>query len=369
MKKLLAILLLAFVGLPIWAQQTVSVPFSSPQWSIEGTDHEIVQYKGQEALRLRGAQAWLDDPQFKTGTLEFDIAFSDTRGFQGVRWQVQDHSNFEEFYLRSHLSEMPDANQYNPVIAGNSGWQLYHGEGYSAPSLYSDDWMHVRIVLDGEGGDVYIDSESPQFRFTQKGHMGAGGFGVYASGFNTSYFANFSYRAADESLSGELVEFEDNSAGTVVSWMVSDPFGNDDMPDGDGLRSEALSSRNWQKLWAEEKGITNLAHAAIGKEGRNTLARVTIGADQTAWTSVRFGYSDRVLVYLNGKLLYKGDNTYVTRDYRYLGTIGQFDELPLELQEGDNELVFVVSETFGGWGVTAMFTETEGLRFEDGVVM
>jgi hypothetical protein len=75
-----------------------------------------------------------------------------------------------------------------------------------------------------------------------------------------------------------------------------------------------------------------------------------------------------VSVYLNGTLLYRGDNTYVSRDYRYLGTIGQFDEVPLSLQPGVNELVFVVSEGFGGWGITATFLDTNGMSFEEGTV-
>ena len=368
MKKLFACILMVLVGLPVWAQQTTSVPFSSSEWERTGNDHDLVLYKGQEALRLQGAQAWLEGPDFKTGTVEFDIAFAANRGFQGVRWQVADRSNYEEFYLRSHLSGMPDGNQYTPVIAGNSGWQLYHGDGYSAPTEYSDEWMHVRIVLDGEGGDVYINSDSPEFRFTRKGHDDAGGFGVYASALNTAYFANFSYRTGEETLRGTLVEYDENVPGTVMTWQVSDPFDSAALPQGDDLTGDALGSRMWQKVWAEEKGITNLARAAVGKEGRSILARLSIGADEGTSSSVRFGYSDLVSVYLNGRLLYKGDNTYVTRDYRYLGTIGQFDEVPLWLEEGNNELVFVVSEGFGGWGISAMLTETEGLIFEEGVL-
>lgn len=33
-----------------------------------------------------------------------------------------------------------------------------------------------------------------------------------------------------------------------------------------------------------------------------------------------FGCSDRAKVYLNGRLLYAGDNGYASRDYRHLGT-------------------------------------------------
>lgn len=71
--------------------------------------------------------------------------------------------------------------------------------------------------------------------------------------------------------------------------------------------------------------------------------------------TVSFGYSDRVRVYLKGRPLYRGDNGYRSRDYRYLGTIGLFDELVLPLRAGRNELTFAVSESFGGWGILARF--------------
>jgi len=77
------------------------------------------------------------------------------------------------------------------------------------------------------------------------------------------------------------------------------------------------------------------------------------------------GFSDRVLVLLNGRPLYRGDATYRSRDYRFLGSIGYWDALSLPLREGDNELVAVVSEDFGGWGIQARFHDTEGIVFVD----
>ena len=62
------------------------------------------------------------------------------------------------------------------------------------------------------------------------------------------------------------------------------------------------------------------------------IGRLTIHSEQERVVKTSFGYSDRVNVYLNGQLLYGGDNTYRTRDYRYLGTIGLFDELWLPLK-------------------------------------
>jgi hypothetical protein len=74
-----------------------------------------------------------------------------------------------------------------------------------------------------------------------------------------------------------------------------------------------------------------------------------------------FGFSDRAVVDLNGRALYRGDDTYRSRDYRFLGSIGYWDSLYLPLEAGENELVAAVSEHFGGWGVRARFPDAAGL--------
>ena len=85
---------------------------------------------------------------------------------------------------------------------------------------------------------------------------------------------------------------------------------------------------------------------------------------------MRFGFSDRVRVYLNGALLYAGDDTQNSRDYRFLGTVGLYDTLQLPLRRGTNDIVFAVSEGAGGnapggggWAVMAAFPEPTGLTF------
>jgi hypothetical protein len=67
-------------------------------------------------------------------------------------------------------------------------------------------------------------------------------------------------------------------------------------------------------------------------------------------------------VYLNGRALYGGDDSNRSRDYRFLGSIGWFDAVWLPLDEGENELVLAVSESFGGWGVQARFPSPDGIE-------
>ena len=73
--------------------------------------------------------------------------------------------------------------------------------------------------------------------------------------------------------------------------------------------------------------------------------------------ALELGFSDRAVVFLNGRALYRGDDTYRSRDYRFLGSIGYYDTLFLPLVAGANDLVVAVSEDFGGWGVQARLAD------------
>ena len=75
--------------------------------------------------------------------------------------------------------------------------------------------------------------------------------------------------------------------------------------------------------------------------------------------------SDRVRVYLNGRLLFRGDDNYQSRDYRFLGSIGYFDSLYLPLAKGGNELLIAVSEEMGGWGIQAKLEDLAGITLQD----
>jgi hypothetical protein len=53
----------------------------------------------------------------------------------------------------------------------------------------------------------------------------------------------------------------------------------------------------------------------------------------------------------------------MSRSGRYLGVMtSESDHVWLDLKEGVNDLVFVVTEAFGGWGLVARLGDTEGIR-------
>ncbi len=66
----------------------------------------------------------------------------------------------------------------------------------------------------------------------------------------------------------------------------------------------------------------------------------------------------------NEKALYEVRDNFMSRDYRFLGTVGFSDTLFLPLKKGANELWFVVPEDFGGWGVKAKFQNMEKIALK-----
>jgi hypothetical protein len=147
---------------------------------------------------------------------------------------------------------------------------------------------------------------------------------------------------------------------------VSDAFRQDRLGETIDLDASTFT-RTWTRLEAEPAGLANLAKVQGIVLGKNTvLARTVVIAERACVRRLDFVFSDHVRVFLNGRLLYRGDDAQGSRDYRFLGSIGYFDALYLPLVQGENEIVLAVSEDYkGGWGVQARFADLEGIAFED----
>ena len=332
------------------------IAFDDERWYMEAQVMEKVSYLGADALKLQGGAAILPELDVANAVVEFDIATNGERGFAGLVFRFQDRQNFENFYIRPHQSGNPDANQYQPVYNGVAAWQLYHGEGFSAPVEYrNDEWMRVKVVFAGSQARVYIDSDEPVLMVDNLMREERGGsIGLQAANFAPVHFANFRYMKLPDAFefvpaSNDPVAVPD---GLVTQWDVSDAFDRDSIASLDELPADLAASHNWTSLQAGEDGITNMAQVQGLGEGANTaFARTIVTTDEAQTMQLKFGYSDSAIVFVNGKRVYSGDNTYMSRDYRYLGTIGLFDNVPLDLQPGSNEICIAVTESFGGWGL------------------
>jgi glyoxylase-like metal-dependent hydrolase (beta-lactamase superfamily II) len=339
-----------------------SVPFDDERWQIEAEEFEVAEYLGETALKIKGGGALLPETDIRNGLIEFDVAITPERGFAGLVFRWQDDGHYENFYIRPHQSGNPDANQYQPVFNGSASWQLYHGDGYSAPVVYRyNEWMPVKILYAGGQALVYIDSDEPVLHVTDlKRGVSGGAIGVSSANFSAVHFANFRYTQLANQYALPAVHHTAAPAeGIIAEWQVSDVFDSASLTSGK-LDRDAQRARSWTTLAAGSNGITILAEVGGASETGNTVfARHVLNADKAGSKLLTFGYSDRANVYLNGTLIYGGDNSYQSRDYRYLGTIGFFDNVVLPLKKGDNEIWIAVAEAFGGWGIMGRISELE----------
>lgn len=365
--KLIAAIFMALGYGEITAQDYIAL--DSVHWNIAARSYVLENYKGKDAIYLQGGSITLKDSQFLNGTIEFDIYLREVSGFPGVYFRIRDGKDGEQWYIRPHLSSKPDANQAAPLINGISPWQLYFGEKYSFPYTYKyDDWTHVKLVVKDDKAQVFLDhSETPNLSWKLFTETKAGGITIRGGGMQAMHIANVKI-THDEP---ELVDFNPLTRtaipNLVSTWEVSDAFDEKRLDNPKNIAS-LIRDRSWNgTIKVEEGTAANISRKVQlqAANGKNTVfARIIIHSDTNQQKLFHFGYSDRVVAILNGKAIYKGNNRWRSRDYRYLGTIGLFDGIYLNLKKGKNELLMAVSEDFGGWLITGKFEDPTGIQIK-----
>lgn len=342
-----------------------------------GGEHRMENYLGREALSLQNGTAWLDDVELEDLVIELDIAVPDAFSFMGIRFRAVDGQNHEYYYIRPHQAGRPDATQYMPIINGLGSWQINAGPDFSAPLTFAyDRWMHMKLVIVGTRMEVYLDSAEPVQvvpRLVREPTSGAVGLN---SSIVVTRFANVVIRPADASdlyqgaVMGVVDEDEVERARNrlpprerlVSTWRVSSPFPEERVAGALRLDPDDWSGLTWSELDVEAEGIANLARVHGNADGNTVFASVTVSSDRARTVPVRFGFSDRVIVFLNGTPLYAGADEWDSRDTRFLGTVGLFDTVYLPLDAGDNQLWLAVSEDFGGWAAVLELPKVAGVR-------
>ncbi len=361
--KRLIMCIISLAILKVSAQEII--PIDTNTWSING-DYIIENFKGKNAIYIKGGALTLKDTKFLNGTIEYDIFLKETPAFPGVYFRVNDQ-NGEQFYVRPHQSGNPDANQAAPVVNGISPWQLYYGPRYSFAYEYNfDDWTHVKIVVNNDKAQVYLDgAETPNLSWNLFHTPTEGDIIIRGGGAQAMHIADIKI---DEN-ANQLVDFSpiarEPIEGAIAEWEISDMFEEKDLEDPTKL-DPVIDARKWgRKIQLEEGVAANISSQQQlfnGEAGNTVFAKITINSSRDQIKLFDFGYSDRVVAILNGEAIYRGNNKWRSRDYRYLGTIGLFDSIYLNLKKGDNTLLMAVSEDFGGWLITGKFVDENGIK-------
>lgn len=367
-----ALILFQLLGLSPIAAQT-QVPFDSDRWYFQEypkrpgtTSHEMKEYLGKSCILLRNTEAQLKDANFINGIIEYDVAFGPERKGIGILFRMKDAANCESFFIRPHQSGNADATQYMPLYQNMDSWQLYYGQGYTAPVSFTfNQWVHFKLVVSGTQMEVFMgDMEKPVLYVPElKRQVQEGMISLFGNG---TRFANFSYtHLANPTIKSTPLPIVPVSKGTITQWQVSQSFPEKNLDKLLQLTSSQMIGLSWQSMTTEKTGLLNLATGPTwSKENNTTFARLIIESDRVQIKPLQLGFSDRAKVYLNDQLLYSGHDEFQSRDYRFMGTVGYYDELYLPLKKGRNELWVAVSENFGGWGIKAAIDDQSGIKIQ-----
>ncbi len=326
------------------------VSFEPELWDLQGA--EVTEHLGRTAL---SGLAILQGVAIQDGVVEVDIAVSGARSYPGIAFRMQTRSTYERFYVRPHRESLyPDALQYTPVKNGVAPWQLYHGDGITAgASIPSDQWIHIRLEFAGHQARVFIDDvDKPALVITDLKHgVSEGGIGLIGPRDGSAYFSNFRYREAND-LEFDPVPAPESPPGTLTDWELSQKFKFAEIDHERSPYEQELGEIEWTPITSQSSGLVDVSDFLRRSGGGPDclLARTTLVADAEETREIQFGYSDAVSVFLNGRLVFFGDSQYRSRDRSFLGVVGLHDAVYLPLEEGENELLLIVVESFGGWG-------------------
>jgi len=331
-------------------------------WEFEGDQVELAEIAGRHAIRIGSGRASLKDLEFENGTIEFDIFLPRERAFAYLYFRGQSDQELESLYIRAHKSTAPDAIQYAPVFQRQTAWQLYHGErGTGAASFPANRWFHVKVELMGERMQVWLgENTNPILDIKQLGRESKAGWIAFRGFVPGSSAAEFSSYISNVRVTKSEVEIPIVSRasklaeGQISQWRVSPSF--DSKPGPINEVPANLRDKMWSTPPMQDHGVFEFLRSKPipkGSKHWSVVAEVSLIAKQAQTCAIHLGYSDEITLSLNDRLILFQDASYRFTGNRQEGLM-HMDQLIayLPLQPGVNLLRAVVSDRFGGWGLS-----------------
>lgn len=350
-----------------------AVPPTPDRW--HATDSiRFESYLGRPSVYINRGVALARGVSLRDGTIEFDMAATPRTSFMGAVFHATSHDNSETVFFRVGQSGTSEAVQYGPALNGRgAAWQVYHGPGANAVAeLARERWTHVRIVLGGGVASVFLDNaDKPTLVVPRLAGVEGTGAGVWAGNFGRgAWFSNFTVTPAPNAAA--RTPAPPLPRGTLAEWRLSQVVDAETVTPG---ILPPLASLAWEQVAAEPTGVvlinryrvapmapipvdsaTRLVNEDSVMSGRVrgtkvVFARAEVQAERDELRRLQFGYSDGIVIYVNGQPLYFGMNAQFFRDLGVMSTGG--DAVYLPLRRGRNEIVVAVTEYSGGWAFWA----------------
>ncbi|HEX7918262.1 MAG TPA: hypothetical protein VF454_02615 [Gemmatimonadales bacterium] len=355
------------------AAQMVTVPLAPSGWTATDSVRSI-DHLGRPSLYMRRGVALATGAAMENGTLELDLAATDTTTFLGIVFRAASPRFSNVIFLRPGSSGTIESVQYGPAL-NNLGvaWQVYHFDGANATAeVPRNRWIHLRLELDGPDARLFLDTATtPTLVVPRVVRTDGAGLGLWAGPFGRgAYYSNIRYTPRAQTVATPAVPVV--RRGSLLDWELSEAieaaaFTPEHLP--------ASARLTWQRVSAEPEGfvlVNRYREQPAGSVPRDSTgevlvdsimtgkmagskvvyARTTITSTRAETRRLEFAYANGVVIYLNGRPLFFGMNPGGFR--AGLGVMDHVGEaVYLPLRAGRNELVFAVIESTGGWAYSA----------------
>jgi hypothetical protein len=348
--------------------QTV-VPLAPDAWSATDT-LRFIPHLGRPSLYFRKGVALIRDAAMENGTLELDLAATDTTNFLGVVFRAASPKFSNVIFLRPGSSGNEEAVQYGPAFNTlGVAWQVYHYDGANAvATLPRNAWVHLKVELDGQVARVYLDTATtPTLVVPRIVTSGGTGLGLWTGPFgHGAWFSNIRYTPVTKTTADSPAP--PPAVGTILHWELSNTL---EVESFSPTTLPSPARLTWQRVDVEPEGfvlVNRYREAPAGSMPRDSsgtvledsvmtgkiagermvYARTTITATRAETRRLEFSYNNGVVIYLNGRPLFFAMNPGGLRTP--LGTMAHVgDAIYLPLRAGRNELVYAVMDLTGGW--------------------
>ena len=385
MKTCLTLLLSLLISHSLLAQNSAqSIPMVKDQWEAAPGRAEFITHRGIPAMRITPnpealfappGQVVLRDVPFADGTIEFDVELEDFF-LTAIYFRRQNGKHAELFYVRTYRADDPtgpDAIQYTELTKGVALWDLH--PRYQGPAdIKKEGWNRIKLVIAGQRMLVYVNNMNEAVLNIPElsGPSGPGSIAFEGGGVIANLVVT---PGRTEGLSTET-SFDPTQEDSryIHHWQVSPPFA---LPAGRELVSAMLirahsdyfpsDTTHWQSIQTERDGLVNLSRRFGQSADRQAVwLKRNIHSKTKQTQTLHLGFSDEVWVLLNDKLVHVDKNLYghpIMKDA--FGQISIDDaSFVLPLEEGPNELLIGVANSFFGWAIMARFENREGLTLE-----
>ena len=327
------------------------IPMSSSHWEIPKGTSTFETFDNRETLLLNG-KAFVKNKQFSNGTIEVDIFANKNRSFAGIVFRKQ-QSNMEEVYMRLHKSNQADAIQYSPTYDEELTWQLY--KEYQANVTFKNQgWNALRIELNSNNAEVFVNDIKVLTLDNLRTANDNGELGLFALFANR--FSNFRFTSKDVT-SKTKTEAQNKKESNIISqWNITKAFPFIE----DKLSFNSFSKEKFATVLTENSGLLPFSKFIKKPSSGNfeeneevyAVASTSIESSNDQVKLFSFDYSDKIIVFLNGTAIFRGNNAFQSKGIQFQGHMDiNANKLYLNLKKGKNILHCVVIDKANGWGL------------------